>query len=87
MLVQIFGLLDILGGIALLLSKLGADYHIFYILGLIIITKSLIFFNAISFVDVLAGLFLIFTPLVGFGFFTWILIIWLLQKGCFSLFS
>jgi len=92
MIKDVFGLLDILTGMALL--GLYFDFFniaflkvIFIFVFVLFLLKSLFFLpNIASFVDLICvaffilGLFGLFSP-----FFTWVAVFWLLQKGIFSL--
>lgn len=86
MIVKLFGILDLLGAISLILLRWDIGGNIGLVLGALLGIKALVFFyNWASIVDMVSVLFLI---LACFGFyfsFSWIFAFWLLQKGFFSL--
>lgn len=88
MIVKLFGALDLLGGISLILLKWGIGSNIALVLGILLGIKSLIFFyNWASMIDLVCVLFLV---LASFGFyfsFSWLFALWLFQKAFFSLFG
>ncbi len=88
MIIWILGLLDLLGGVLLLLSRFGVTGDLTLYIGLFIIIKAFIFFNGITtFLDVLGGGMLVFAALYAFPFYNfllWIMVLWFVQKGLFS---
>jgi len=89
MVLKIFGLLDIFAGLLLFLLKFNIGANIAWFFVIYLIVKALIFFNLfMSFIDFFIGGVFVFAI---FGFFNDILallcVIWLLQKGFFSLLS
>ena len=89
MLVKIFGILDLLSAISLLLLKVDVGKSIGLFFGGYLILKSIPFLFTLdfaSFLDFFAGIFFFvviffnFYPLLGLTF-----VIWLFQKGLFSL--
>ena len=89
MLVKVFGVLDILSAISLLLLKINIGEYIGMFFGGYLILKSTPFLFTLdfaSFLDFFTGIFFFvviffnFYPLLGLIF-----VIWLFQKGLFSL--
>lgn len=85
MIIYLFGLLDILAGISLLLLKFNVDFY-----GLIfasyLVVKGIIFLRyLVSIADIIAGLTFFYAIYTGhFNIVSYIVIIWLIQKGVFS---
>ena len=88
MIAKVFGVLDIIAGITLILLKFSMFEGIGWIAAIYLVIKGIIFLpNIVSVVDIVSG---IFIGLAMFGIFnviSWIVAIWLIQKGIFSLFS
>jgi len=86
MLLKIFGLLDIVAGLSIILAYLEKGQVFVLFLALIIFIKGIIFlWNWNSIVDVIAA---VLMGIAAFGFFyafTWLAMLWLFQKGIFSL--
>ena len=87
--IMILGLIDVL--IAVLAALMSFGPHIdkvMYVAGVYLILKGLLFINSIvSILDILAGVILligIYVTLPAWAF--WIVAIFLIQKGIFSLF-
>ncbi len=85
MIVKLFGLLDFLGGIFLILLNWNIGNNIGLILGVLLGIKGLIFFyNWASVVDLISVLFLVLACFGYYFSFSWIFAFWLLQKAFFS---
>jgi len=85
MIIYLFGLLDILAGISLLLLKFNVDFYgLFFAIYLII--KGIVFIRYLaSIADMVAGLMLLYAIYTGhFAIINYAAIIWLVQKGSFS---
>ena len=83
---KLFGILDFITGIVLILTKFNIAIALAAILAIYLIVKGSLFLpDLVSILDIIAGVFMI---LAIFGFFnvlTWIFVVWLIQKGLFSL--
>ena len=88
MIVQFLGLLDLFAGFWLLLLTFDIGMSLGLVLGFYLLIKGIVFASDIvSFMDILAGLSILLAA-YGYTFpFTWIFVLWLLQKGFFSFFS
>lgn len=68
----------------LLWFKVGLGIALFF--AIFLICKGLLFLGDISSViDIVSGVIFIFAALGIYNLFTWLAVIWLLQKGAFSL--
>ncbi len=86
MIVKLFGVVDLLAAVCLILLKWGIGSKIGLVLAIFLCVKGLIFFyNWASVVDLISVLVLV---LAAFGYyfsFSWLFSLWLLQKAFFSL--
>jgi hypothetical protein len=81
------GILDFLAGISLVFLKFGLLENIALILGIYLIVKSIIFIKSLaSIFDLISGILIVLAAHGMFFPFTWLVAVWLLQKGIFSLF-
>ena len=91
MIKYIFGMLDILTGIALILLyfdffSLGFLKGISLFVFVLFLLKSFVFLpNIASFVDLMGGAFFILGLFGLFSPFTWVAVFWFIQKGVVSL--
>ena len=85
--IQIFGVIDLLAALSFLLLKFNVKF-IPIIFAVYLIVKGLIFFTSIvSWVDVVCGILMLIAFYFGFSNFMWIAVLWIAQKGFFSLVS
>ena len=86
MLLFLFGILDILAAIQLILLKFNISLSFVpWALAIYTILKSLIFIKAfVSWIDLAAGVVFVFALLGVSNALIWIAAFWLLQKGFFS---
>jgi len=88
MLMQLFGLLDMLAGFLLILSRFGYESSVLILVGALLIIKSLFFFGGVvSLVDILGALMMILIVFMAQGvypLFVLLFSLWFLQKGFFS---
>ena len=88
MIVKLFGALDLLAGIFLVLLKWGIGMKIGLVLGVLLGIKALIFFsNWASVVDMVCVFILVLASLGYYFSFSWLFALWLFQKAFFSLFG
>ena len=86
MIVQLFGLLDIIAALSVVLLKLGIFIWISLVLGIYLIIKGLIFIKSVvSWIDLICGFVLIISFFGFFSVLSWVVALWLAQKGFFSL--
>ena len=87
MVLKLFGLLDLVAATSLffLISGIGEVFAITFAFYLLI--KGLFFLpDFSSFLDLFSGFYIaLFILGISFSFFSWFFIIWLAQKGIFSL--
>ena len=85
MIMLLLGILDLISGIILLV--LNFKILVFaWVLAIYLIAKFLIFMNFVSFIDLVSGLLMIAAIYGFYPVITWLAVIWLLQKGLFSMF-
>lgn len=88
MIIYVFGILDLLAGISMLLNKFGIDF-LGFIFASYLVVKGIIFFRSIaSWIDLASGIvffYLIYADY--FGFILYLFSFWLIQKGLFSFFN
>jgi len=91
MILQLFGLLDIFAGVALILAHFDVTSSLFLTMGIIIILKSLVYFGGFaSFVDIFGAIWLLvvdMSTITPWPALTGLFIFWFFQKGVFSFFS
>jgi hypothetical protein len=81
---KLLGIFDLIFGVALLAVKLGLSEKIAIICAIPVIIKSIIFFsNGVSLADLVLMAFLF----IGKSLAWWLVMVWFLQKGLFSLFA
>lgn len=86
MVIKLLGLIDVVAGLIILFYNLGLASQVALLFGVFLIIKGLLFFDFIGFFDILLGVFMVFGLINDSGFFSWLFVVWLLQKGFFSLF-
>ena len=88
MVVQIFGIIDLLASISILMLKAGVGEGFTAIIGILIIIKSLLFIkDVVSIIDLIGAIFIFLALMNIFTIITWLFLIWFLQKGLMSLMS
>lgn len=89
MLITVLGLLDLVSGISFVMAYFGLLKTFSVVMGIYLMAKSMVFFGGwASFFDMVSGIVLILFLYLNLpGFFLWIVIIWLTQKGIVTLFS
>jgi len=86
--VKILGLVDLLAGISLFLLKFNLFKQFAIIMGIILLVKSIMFLgNIVSLIDIIAVVVIFLAFMNIYGIITWLVVIWLIQKGVFSLFT
>ena len=86
--VKILGLVDLLAGISLFLLKFNLFKQFAIIMGIILLVKSIMFLgNIVSLIDIIAVVVIFLAFMNIYGIITWLVVIWLIQKGVFSLFG
>ncbi len=81
-----FGLLDLVAAIMMLLVRWNIGKTLGLIMALYVVVKSLVFIKDMaSVVDLLAGIFFVLALFDYYNIITYILVLWLLQKGVVSL--
>ncbi len=88
MIVKILGLMDVISGIVLGLAYYELFGQIAVICALYLLIKGIIFFGSFAtWIDLITAI-VFFLVIYGVsGVWVWIFIIWLMQKGIFSLLS
>ena len=85
MLLKMFGLVDLLAALSLFLLQWDIGRTFGLVIISIFLLKSIVFFYDIaSVLDLLTVLFFILALLGVYVFFSWVFILWLLQKAFFS---
>lgn len=88
MLVRLLGFMDLVAGMVLFLMKFQVAESWGVVIGLFLLAKALVFItDVVSVMDLLAAIVLLLASQGYYYFFTWIFVLWLLQKGFFSFFS
>jgi len=88
MIVKLFGLMDLFAALIFILAQWNIGIKWGVILAIYLIVKSIIFIADIaSIIDLITGIYLVLVILNIHSAFSAIFIIWLLQKGFFSLLS
>jgi hypothetical protein len=86
MLIKLFGVMDLLSALLLLLLKYGVGETLAYFFAGYLLLKGLLFFGGVNtFFDLVGGILLILAAQGVYSLFYWIVILWLFQKGLFSL--
>jgi hypothetical protein len=86
--VKVLGLVDIVTGFCLILLKFNLLKQFALIMALLLLIKSLMFLgDFVSFIDIFCVGVIVFAFIGFFGVITWIAVVWLIQKGIFSLFA
>lgn len=88
MIIKLFGVLDMISAILLILLKYGIGETFAYFFAGYLILKGLLFFGGINTLfDFAAGVLLILAAQGIYSLLYWIVIIWLFQKSIISLLS
>ena len=88
MLVKLLGIVDLFAGVVLLLLRFGFGTDVALWLGIYLMVKGVVFIaNVVSMMDILAGIMMVLAAFDFYFSFTWVFVLWLLQKGFFSFFS
>ena len=86
MIIYLFGIMDFLSGILLVLASF--NFHIWsfsWIFAIYLIIKGLIFIKSFtSLIDIICGILIILAIFDIVNFLTWIAAFWLFQKSFFS---
>ena len=86
MLIKLFGIMDLLSALLLLLLTYGIGEMLAYFFAAYLLLKGLLFFGGINtFFDLAGGVLLILAAQGVYSLFYWVIILWLFQKGLFSL--
>lgn len=85
MIVKILGMVDLLTAFGIVLLKFGIAEGLIVVLAFLLIAKAFVFFGWMSIFDFLAAVIIILAFYGIFSWFTWIVFVYLLQKGFFSL--
>jgi len=83
--VKLLGIVDLLAAFSLIFLKFGFFKQFAIIIGLLLLVKSLVFFNIVGLIDIIAVVVMALAFMGIFGIVTWIFVVWLIQKGLFSL--
>jgi len=85
-LMKLFGLIDIMAALLFVLLKYSiGESVVWYVIAFLVI-KSLMFIkNFVSYFDLASSVFLVLAVFNVYTAFTWIAMLWLLQKGFFSM--
>jgi len=88
MLAKLLGFIDLLGAISIVLLFFGIGQGFAVFMAILIILKSLAFITAFaSWIDFISGALMLIAVYFGASVFLVIVLLWLLQKFFFSLFS
>jgi hypothetical protein len=86
MIIYLLGILDILAGLSLFSLRFEVGYFIAALFTVYLFLKSLVFIkNWASYIDLIVVVLFIIALVGNFNFLTYIGVLWLLQKGAFSL--
>ncbi len=85
MILLLLGFLDLISGVVLLILKFKI-FSLAWFFALYLIIKLLIFVDFTSTVDFFSGILIILAIYGFYPFVTWLAVLWLLQKGFFSIF-
>ena len=86
MFIYILGILDILAGLSLFSLRFEVGYFLAAIFTIYLFLKAIVFIkNWASYIDLLVVILFIVAMLGSFNVLTYIGVLWLLQKGAFSL--
>ncbi len=86
MIVYLLGILDILVGISLLLLKFNVEFIPIFFAGFVAVKGLAFIKNIASIADIACGFIFFYAIYSGyFGIFAYMAVIWLIQKGVFSL--
>jgi len=88
MVVRLLGLLDLVAAVSLIFLISGRGEIFALIFALYLLIKSLFFLpDFSSFLDLFSGFYISLLVLgISFGLLGWLFVVWLAQKGIFSLF-
>ncbi|HLC58196.1 MAG TPA: hypothetical protein VJH95_06490 [Candidatus Nanoarchaeia archaeon] len=88
MLAKLLGAADLLAAVSIIFLALGVFKGFAIIMALILIVKSLVFITAFaSWIDILAGVFILVSAFYGFNIVLWVAFVWLVQKAVVSFFT
>ena len=85
MMLLLLGILDLISGIALFILSFKI-FALAWLFAKYLIAKFLIFMNFVSFIDLVSGILMVAAIYGFYPVVTWLAVIWLLQKGLFSVF-
>lgn len=86
-LIKLLGFLDVLAAINLILIKFSFD-SLAILFSIYLIIKGLVYIkDLISIVDIICGVVILMAFYGYYNIFTWLVVLWLLQKGIVSLLS
>ena len=87
-LLKLFGLIDIVAALLFVLLKYSIGESIVWYVIAFLVVKSLMFLrNFVSYLDLVSSVFLVLAVFNVYTAFTWVAMLWLLQKGFFSILS
>ena len=82
---KLFGLLDFVTGLTLIFMYFNLLKVVGSILAIYLIIKGLLFIkNIVSMIDIICGIFILFASLGYFYYLDWVVVVWMIQKGVFS---
>ena len=85
---KLFGLIDLFAALLFVLLRFNmGEQVVWYAIGFLLIKSVLFIRNVVSLFDLTSAAFLILAAFNVYTAFTWVAMIWLLQKGFFSLIS
>ena len=88
MLAKLLGFIDLFGAISIVMLFFGAGQGFAVLMAILIILKSLAFITAFaSWIDFISGVIMLIAVYFGTSVFLFVVLLWLLQKFFFSLFS
>tara|TARA_Y100000310_G_C20377371_1_gene666374 strand:+ start:425 stop:739 length:315 start_codon:yes stop_codon:yes gene_type:complete len=86
MIIYILGILDILAGLSLFALRFEVGYFVAALFTIYLFLKSLVFIKSWpSYLDLAVVLLFVLAIVGNYNFFTYLGVLWLLQKGAFSL--
>tara|TARA_Y100000310_G_C20633538_1_gene789959 strand:- start:1420 stop:1686 length:267 start_codon:yes stop_codon:yes gene_type:complete len=86
MIVKLFGLMDLFAALLFISLQWGIGKGVAIFVAVYLVVKSLIFIGDItSWIDLVAGIYLFLVIYEIHSFFSFLFILWLLQKAFFSL--
>ena len=82
---RILGVLDLIAALMFGVLYLFDFSVLGWIFAIYLIVKGILFFNWFGFFDVVSGILMVLAVYDNFSFVTYFAVLWLLQKGIFSL--